>query len=84
MVRDSGLEGCSEGTGGDLAKGDEEGIGTNASASHRSWSQLGDVEGPDDSSATDTDAEDDASYNHLGDRVRSCDDDGPDGKAMKW
>lgn len=81
MVRNLGLKGCSEGTGDDLAKGDEEGIGTNAPASHGSWSQLSDVKGPNDSSSTDADAEDETTNNHLGDRVRSRDDDGSDGEA---
>lgn len=82
MVRNLGLKGCSECTGDDLAKGDEEGIGTNASASHGSWSQLSDVKGPNDSSSTDTNAEHETTNNHLSDRVRSCDDNGSDGEAI--
>lgn len=85
MVRNLCLKGCSESTGDDLPEGDEEGIGTNTSASHGSWGQLSDVKGPDDSSSTDTDAEDDTTNNHLGDRVRSCDDDGSNREAIdEW
>lgn len=65
MVRNLGLKSCSEGTGDDLAKGDEEGIGTNASASHGSWCQLSDVKRPNDSSSTDADTEDETTNNHL-------------------
>lgn len=82
VVRNLSLECCSKSTRDDLAKGNEECIGTNASSSYGSWSQLSNVKGANHSSSANTHTENDAANDHLGDGVRGCDDDSSNCEAF--